>query len=127
MEEKYELGSLEFAFKLINRKTGEEKVVVSTPSMWARMTEFKDRMTVEAKHSNAYILERYINGMVLLAAAAAGVWPKPAKGIPSFYEEAAFVNEWDAIDVTNEYRTSKEAEAREDPFASDQEEGQEAQ
>lgn len=127
MEEKYELGSLEFAFKLINRKTGEEKVVVSTPSMWARMTESKDRMTVEAKHSNAYILERYINGMVLLAAASAGVWPTPAKGIPSFREEAYFVNAYDAIDVTNEYRTSKEDEARENPFASDQEEGQEAQ
>ena len=102
-------------------------MVVSTPSMWARMTEFKDRMAVEAKHSSAYILERYINGMVLLAAAAAGVWPKPAKGIPSFYEEADFVNEWDAIDVTNEYRTSKEDEAKENPFASAQEEDQEAQ
>lgn len=116
--EKYNLGSLEFAFKIINRKTGEETIVVSTPSMWARMTEERDKMIKKAEHSEQYILERYVQGLVLLAAGEAGLCPKP-KGIPSLYEEAAFVNDFDAIDVTSEYKEAPEGNA--DPFDTAQE------
>lgn len=121
----YTRGALEFAFKITERATGEETVVMSTPSMWALANEYQDKLLAGGKHTNGWALGKYITVLSMLAAAKAGLIKQP-KGIPTLDEQAQFVNLFDVSEVSEEYAEA-EGDDVENPTKSDQEGDQEAQ
>lgn len=123
MQEDYKPGALEFAFEIEDRKTGEKQVCFSTPSMWGRCQEYLDAMKAKGGHTPSWMLEQYVNALVVMAASSAGIWRK-VKGIPGIEECAEFANAYDAVDVTDRYRA---ADDQEDPTQGDRADSLEAQ
>lgn len=122
----YQLGTLEFAFKLIDRKTGEEHVVVSTPAMWAMANDYQDKLMAEGEHTKGWIITKYVNVLAMLAAKKAGVI-QINKGIPSLEAQAQFINDYEVSDVSHQYKADKEEDDAANPTNPDQEGGQAAE
>lgn len=121
----YKLGNLEFAFKLTNNKTGEETLVVSTPAMWAIANDYQDKLLAKGDHTHGWVIAKYINVLVMMAAAKAGLINK-SKGIPSLNAQADFINDFSFEDVSHLYKASK-GDEEENPTQGDQEGDQEVQ
>lgn len=119
----YKLGNLEFVFELTNAETGEKTEVTSTPSMWARASEYQDTLLAKGNHTPGYCVGKYINYLAMMAAASAGIIKK-FKGAPTADAEAEFCNKYKIKDVSFKYK-NKDDES-ENPTESDQEESQEA-
>lgn len=119
----YKLGNLEFVFELTDAETGETKEVTSTPSMWARASEYQDTLLAKGNHTPAYCVGKYLNYLAMMAAASAGVIKK-LNGAPTAEAEAEFRNKYTVKDVSSKYK--KKDEEAENPTESDQEESQEA-
>ena len=122
----YQLGTLEFAFKLTDRKTGEEHIVVSTPAMWAIANDYQDKLMAEGEHTKGWIITKYVNVLAMLAAKKAGVI-QINKGIPSLEAQAQFINDFDLSDVSHEYKADKEDDESVNPSKADQEGDQAAE
>lgn len=119
----YKLGNLEFVFELTDVETGEKTEVTSTPSMWARASEYQDAMLAKGGHTPGYCVGKYLNYLAMMAAASAGVIKK-FNGAPTAEAEAEFRNKYTVKDVSSKYK--KKDEEAENPTESDQEESQEA-
>lgn len=119
----YKLGNLEFVFELTDVETGDKTEVTSTPSMWARASEYQDAMLAKGGHTPGYCVGKYLNYLAMMAAASAGVIKK-FNGAPTAEAEAEFRNKYTVKDVSSQYK-NKDEEA-ENPTESDQEENQEA-
>lgn len=123
----YKLGRLEFAFELTEADTGEKKTVVSTPSMWAIANEYQDSLIAEGGHTGSWVMAKYLNVLVMLAAARAGLIAEP-KGVPSLEEQAEFMNRYSCEDVSAQYKkAASDDDDAEDPIDIDQEGDQAAE
>lgn len=119
----YKLGNLEFVFELTNSETGEKTEVTSTPSMWARASEYQDTLLAKGNHTPGYCVGKYLNYLAMMAAASADIIKK-FNGAPTADAEAEFRNKYTVKDVSSQYK--KKDEEAENPTESDQEENQEA-
>lgn len=121
----YTRGALEFAFKITERGTGEETVVMSTPAMWAQADEYHDKLAAQGEHTEAWLTSKYLLALVMMAAAKAGIIVK-SKGVPSIGAQADFLNRYSFEEVSAEYQVAGSDEA-ENPSKAVQEGGQEAE